>query len=125
MALESSSDRSENSMVICGAVIRSISKAKNATSATVTAAIAAIRAAPSDLTNSTSPCTDPHPGSAQPGKNCPVHGYCRVNLWDAAKENVQCVDYSITSAIRLSVGSTSTICSRVTKKRCDFTCGTF
>ena len=44
-----------------GAVTRIIKKAKNPTRATVTAAIAAIRAAPSDLTNSTMPCTCPIP----------------------------------------------------------------
>ena len=71
MALESSSDRSENSMVICGAVMRIIRMAKNATSATVTAAIAAIRAAPSDFTNSTSPCTAPDPGIAPTRQELP------------------------------------------------------
>src|SRR5262249_21678392 len=79
MAAESSSDRSENSIVICGADIRKIMKAKKPISATATATIAAIRAAPSDFKNSTSPFTDPTPGSDLPGKNCPVDGYRRVN----------------------------------------------
>ena len=57
IAAESSNVRSVNNGVICGAVTRRIRKAKKPTSATVTAAIAAIRAAPSDLNNSTNPCT--------------------------------------------------------------------
>ena len=56
---ESSSVRSVNSGVICGAVTRRIRKAKKPTSATVTAAIAAMRAAPSDFRNSKRPCTTP------------------------------------------------------------------
>src|SRR5262245_27959871 len=63
---ESSKVRSVNRAVICGAVTRRIRNAKKPTSATVTAAIAAIRAAPSDLNNSNNPCTSwprehPHP----------------------------------------------------------------
>ena len=53
-------------------------KPKKPTSATVTAAIAAIRAAPSDLRNSTSPCTAIRPGGVRPGKNCLLDGYQRV-----------------------------------------------
>ena len=56
-----------------------ITKAKNPMSVTATATMAAIRAAPSDFKNSTSPFTDPDPGNDLPGKNCPVHGYRRVN----------------------------------------------
>ena len=63
IALESSSVRSENSMVIGVADIRMITNAKNPISVTATATIAAIRAAPSVFRNSTSPCTDPDPGS--------------------------------------------------------------
>ena len=81
MAPESSSERSENSIVICGADIRMMMKAKKPISVTATATIAAIRAAPSDFKNSTSPFTDPDPGNDLPGKNCPVHGYRRVNEW--------------------------------------------
>ena len=57
IAAESSSDRSVNNGTICGVVIRIIRKAKKPISASVTAAMAAIRAAPSDLTKSTKPCT--------------------------------------------------------------------
>ena len=88
IAAESSSDRSENSIVICGAVMRMIRNAKNPTSATATATMAAIRAAPSDFRNSTSPCTDPDPGSDLPGKNCPVHGYRRVNEWPVTEQEL-------------------------------------
>ena len=45
----SSTDRSVNSGIICGAVMRIIRNEKKPISASVTAAIAAIRAAPSDL----------------------------------------------------------------------------
>jgi hypothetical protein len=48
-------------------------------SAAVTAAMAAIRAAPSDFKNSTKPCTSFAPKVIPPGKNCLVDGYCRVN----------------------------------------------
>ena len=65
--------------VICGAVMRSIRIPKKPTSATVTATMAAIRAVPSDLRNSASPCTKkPAPVTSYPGKNCLVHGYQRV-----------------------------------------------
>ena len=57
IAAESSSDRSVNSGTICGAVTRMIRKEKKPISASVTAAIAAIRAAPSDFTKSKKPCT--------------------------------------------------------------------
>src|SRR3954451_20390399 len=66
IADESSNERSVNSGVICGAVTRSIKMAKKPTSATVTAAMAAIRAAPSDLRNSVSPCTGPDPVTSYP-----------------------------------------------------------
>ena len=79
MAEESSNERSVNNGVICGAVTRTIRMAKKPTSVTVTAAIAAIRAAPSDLRKSASPCTGPGPVTSPPGKNCPVHGYRPVN----------------------------------------------
>ena len=57
MAAKSSKVRSVNSGVIAGAVTRSIRKAKKPTSATVTAAIAASRAAPSDFKKPISACT--------------------------------------------------------------------
>ena len=56
--------QSVNSGVICGAVTRRMMKAKKPTSATVTAAMAASRAAPSDRTNSTRPCTDRAPANS-------------------------------------------------------------
>ena len=58
MALESSTDRSVNNGTMVGDVIWIIRKAKKPMSASVTAAIAAIRAAPSDFTKSKKPCTD-------------------------------------------------------------------
>jgi len=57
MAAESSGVRSVNSVVICGAVTRMIRKAKNPMSAIVTAPIAMIRDAPSDLKNAMEACT--------------------------------------------------------------------
>ena len=62
MAAESSIDRSVNNGTICGVVMRIIRKEKKPISASVTAAIAAIRAAPSDFTKSKKPCT----GSSHP-----------------------------------------------------------
>ena len=59
MAPESACERSLNSGVICGAVTRRMTKAKNPMSAAVTAAIAANRAAPSDLRKSKKPCNAP------------------------------------------------------------------
>ena len=53
----SSSDRSVNNGTICGVVMRTIRNEKKPTSASVTAAMAAIRAAPSDFTKSKKPCT--------------------------------------------------------------------
>jgi len=73
----SSTDRSVNSGTICGVVIRIMRKEKKPTRAGVTAAIAAIRAAPSDFAKSKKPCT----GSSTrrgaqhapyPGKICPA-----------------------------------------------------
>ena len=58
IAEESSRLRSVNSVVICGAVTRMITKAKKPISATVTATIAASRAAPRHLRKSTRPCTN-------------------------------------------------------------------
>ena len=57
IALESSSDRSVNNGAICGVVIWIIKNEKKPMSASVTAAIAAIRAAPSDFTKLKKPCT--------------------------------------------------------------------
>ena len=57
MVDESSIDRSVNNGTICGVVIRIIRKEKKPISASVTAAMAAIRAAPSDFTKSKKPCT--------------------------------------------------------------------
>src|SRR6185437_5847955 len=54
---ESSIDRSVNSGTICGVVIRIIKKEKKPIRASVTAPMAAIRAAPSDFTKSKKPCT--------------------------------------------------------------------
>jgi hypothetical protein len=59
--------------------IRIIRKEKKPISASVTAAIAAIRAAPSDFRKSKKPCTGFRPNllrrdSAVPGKICPVYG---------------------------------------------------
>src|SRR5581483_1781652 len=53
----SSTDRSVNNGTICGVVICTIRKEKKPIRASVTAAIAAIRAAPSDLMKSKKPCT--------------------------------------------------------------------
>ena len=47
----------------------------------MTATIAAIRAAPSDFRELDQSLHGPRPGSVLPGKNCPVHGYRRVNEW--------------------------------------------
>src|SRR5262245_988840 len=55
-------------------------KAKNPMSATVTATMAAIRGAPSDLMNWTKSCTLPDPLVLPLGKNCLVHGYCLVKI---------------------------------------------
>ena len=57
IAEESSTERSVNSGDICGAVARTIRKAKNAISARVTAPIATIRVAPRVLKNETKACT--------------------------------------------------------------------
>src|SRR5689334_5939870 len=53
----SSSERSVNNGTICGVVIWSMKNEKKPIRASVTAAIAAIRAAPSDFTKSKKPCT--------------------------------------------------------------------
>src|SRR5215467_132451 len=55
-------------------------KAKNPMSVTVTATMAAIRAAPNDLMNWTKSCTLPDPLVLPLGKNCLVHGYCLVKI---------------------------------------------
>ena len=52
----SSTARSVNNGTICGVVMRIIRNEKKPTSASVTAAIAAIRAAPSDFTKLKKPC---------------------------------------------------------------------
>src|ERR1043166_7765499 len=82
MALESSTVRSVNSGVICGAVTRRMRKPNTPTSVTVTAAMALSRAAPSVLKNTSNPCTGepPTPGVRRLlGKICPVHGFHSVN----------------------------------------------
>jgi len=53
---------------------------KNPTSATVTATMAAMRAAPNDVMNWTKSCTLPDPLVLPLGKNCLVHGYCLVKI---------------------------------------------
>jgi hypothetical protein len=74
---ESSIDRSVNSGTICGAVIRIMTNEKKPISVSVTAAIAANRAAPSDFTKSKKPCTGLPTQWAQPcaspGKICPAY----------------------------------------------------
>src|ERR1019366_6329441 len=80
IAVESWRLRSVNSGVICGAVTRRMRNPKKPTSATVTAHIAAIRAARSDLRKSSNPCTGIRPGNFRPGKFCLVDGYCLVNF---------------------------------------------
>ena len=62
MAAESSSDMSVNSGTISGVVMWIIRKEKKPISASVTAAMAASRAAPSDFTKSKKACT----GSSHP-----------------------------------------------------------
>jgi hypothetical protein len=57
IALESSTDRSVNNGTMVGVVIWTIRNEKNPISASVTAAMAANRAAPSDFTKSKKPCT--------------------------------------------------------------------
>ena len=60
---------------MAGCETRTITKPKKATSASVTAPIAAIRAGPSFVTNSKAAFTAPNPllrGTL--GKICPVHG---------------------------------------------------
>jgi len=57
IADESSTDRSVNSVVICGVVTRMMMKAKKPINATVTANIAARRAAPRPLKKLIRPCT--------------------------------------------------------------------
>ena len=79
IAAESSTDRSVNSGTICGVVMRIIRNEKKPISVSVTAAIAAIRAAPSDFTKLKKPCTGFRPNvcgalRAVPGKICPVYG---------------------------------------------------
>ena len=54
---ESSADRSVNNGTICGVVMRIIRNEKKPISASVTAAMAAMRAAPSDFTNWKKACT--------------------------------------------------------------------
>ena len=65
--------------VICGVVTRMMTKAKKATSVSVTAPIAARRAAPSDFRKLRRSCTElSMPWTAElpsPGKNCPVYGF--------------------------------------------------
>ena len=73
----SSTERSVNNGTICGVVISTIRNEKKPIRASVTAAIAAIRAAPSDFTKSKKPCTGlSYPlrrrSCASPGKICPV-----------------------------------------------------
>src|SRR5258708_15453942 len=80
IAEESSKLRSVNRGVICGAVTRRMRKPKKATSATVTAHMAAIRAAPSDLRKSSNPCTGIRPGHIRPGKICLAVGSRPVNF---------------------------------------------
>src|SRR5215470_4431885 len=80
IAAESSNVRSVNSGVICGAVTRIMMKAKKPMSVTVTATMAAIRAAPNDLMNWTKSCTLSDPLVLPLGKNCLVHGYCLVKI---------------------------------------------
>src|SRR5215467_6838002 len=53
----SSTERSVNNGTICGVVIRIMRKEKKPIKASVTATIAAIRAAPNDFTKSKKPCT--------------------------------------------------------------------
>ena len=57
MAEESSIDRSVNNGTICGVDMRTTRNEKKPTRARVTAAIAAMRAAPNDFTKSKKPCT--------------------------------------------------------------------
>jgi hypothetical protein len=57
IAEESSTDRSVNSVVICGEVARRMRKAKKPTRAIVTAPIAMILVAPRDLINAAKACT--------------------------------------------------------------------
>ena len=74
----SSTERSVNNGTICGVVIWIIRNEKKPIRVSVTAAIAAIRAAPSDFTKSKKPCTGFCPtrmgreACALPGKICPV-----------------------------------------------------
>ena len=73
----SSTERSVNNGTICGVVIRIIRNEKKPIRVSVTAAMAAIRAAPSDFTKSKKPCTGfilpaGREACASPGKICPV-----------------------------------------------------
>jgi hypothetical protein len=69
-----------NSGAICGVVIHTMRSEKKLMSESVTAAMAAMRAAPSDFTKSKKPCTGFLPAKgrvgerAAPGKVCPVYG---------------------------------------------------
>jgi hypothetical protein len=63
---ESSGDRSVNKGTICGVVIRTIKNEKKPINVSVTAAMAAIRAAPSDLTNWKKACTGSRPNLVAP-----------------------------------------------------------
>ena len=62
----SSTERSVNNGTICGVVIWIIRNEKKPIRASVTAAIAAIRAAPSDFTKSKKPCTGFVPPAGAP-----------------------------------------------------------
>src|SRR5262245_22570076 len=82
IAEESSTERSLNRVVICGAVARVIKKAKNASSASATAPMATIRVAPRVLKNAVKSCKATSEAARErrrTGKICPVYGYRAVN----------------------------------------------
>ena len=75
--VESSVERSVNSVVICGVVTRMMTKAKKPISATVTATIAIRREAPRPFRKLTRPCKTNPPLASAPGSR--LGNYC---LWD-------------------------------------------
>ena len=70
-----------NRVAIGGVVTRMMTKPKKLTSASVTAAIAAIRAAPRPFRKENRPCTNHPKDSAHTptGQNLPIYGFHMVN----------------------------------------------
>src|SRR5947199_4371761 len=81
MPEESSGDRSVNSVVICGAVTRMMTKPKNPISAAVTATIAITRAAPRLVRKPARPCNEPPPQDSAARADWAIIAYGMVSIW--------------------------------------------